>query len=206
MTQLAQMEAVVGGLSASPPESLPFGNALEIRSFLLERDAGNLLVYSTTNASGDVWRQYLNHGHEAAFAPEAVHAPVLVHAADRAQAEEKVAVRAAFSRRHMLDGDFEVIPTPGHTPGATAYLWDGGEHRILFTGDTVMLRGGEWTTAVLDSSDRGAYLESLALMRELDFDVLAPWVATAGGPYTAFTDAADTRRRLNALIDAIWRG
>lgn len=203
MTQLAQMEIVLPGLYASLPEPLPFGDRLEIRSFLLERDAGNLLVYSTANAAGDVWRQYLGHGHEASFVPEAVHAPVFVHAADRAETEKARPVRAAFSRRHMLDDDFEVIPTPGHTPGATAYLWDSGEHRFLFTGDTIMLRDGEWTTAVLASSDRGAYLESLALMRDLDFDVLVPWVA-GGEPYHALTDAADTRRRINALIEAIW--
>ena len=206
MTQLADMEIVVPGLYASPPESLPFNRTLEIRSFLLERDAGNLLVYSTTTASGDVWRQYLNHWHEAAFVPETVHAPLFVHAADRTETENERAVRAAFSRRHMLDDDFEAIPTPGHTPGATAYLWDNGEHRFLFTGDTIMVRGGEWRTAVLGSSDRGAYLESLALMRDLGFDVLVPWVVDAGGPHHALTDAAETRRRINALIDEIWSG
>ena len=46
--------------------------------------------------------------------------------------------------------DFEVIPIPGHTSGATAYLWDGGGHRCLFTGDTLYLREGEWVAAVLE--------------------------------------------------------
>jgi glyoxylase-like metal-dependent hydrolase (beta-lactamase superfamily II) len=105
----------------------------------------------------------------------------------------------------MLDDDFEVIPTPGHTPGATAYLWDTGSRRVLFTGDTIMLRDGEWVAAVLDSSDRGAYLESLALIRELDFDVLVPWVSTANGPFHAFTDAAETRRRVDAIVERIKR-
>jgi hypothetical protein len=201
MTQLAQMETVVPGLYASPPEPLPFAPALHIRSFLLERDAGNLLVYSTTTAAGDVWRQYLNHGHEASFAPAAINAPLFVHAADRAAVEQTRPVRAAFSRRHMLDGDFEAIPTPGHTPGATAYLWDSGEERFLFTGDTIMLRDGAWVAAVLDSSDRRAYVESLALLRELDFDVLVPWVAA--GPYLAHTDRADAHERIGAIIDRI---
>jgi glyoxylase-like metal-dependent hydrolase (beta-lactamase superfamily II) len=201
---LAETDTVMRGLRASTPEPLPFAPSLLIRSFVLERDAGNLLVYSTTTtAADDVWRQYLNHRHEASFASRAVNAPLLVHADDRAAVEESgVAVRAAFARRHMLDDDFEVIPIPGHTPGATAYLWDGGEHRYLFTGDTIMLRDGEWRTAVLDSSDRGDYLESLALLRDLDFDVLVPWAAA--GPHYAVTDAADTRRRINALIDEIW--
>jgi glyoxylase-like metal-dependent hydrolase (beta-lactamase superfamily II) len=200
---LLESETVIPQLHASAPERLPFGRDLVIRSFLLERPAGNLLVYSTRNASGDVWRQYLNHGHEAAFAPDALKAPVFVHAADRAAVDARMLVRAAFSRRHMLDDDFEVIPTPGHTPGATAYLWDTGSRRVLFTGDTIMLRDGEWVAAVLDSSDRDAYRESLALIRELDFDVLVPWVSTANGPFHTLTDTADTRRRIDAIVERI---
>ena len=194
------------GLTASRPEPLPFAPRLLIRAFTLERDAGDLLVYSTPTASGDVWRQYLNHGHEAAFASDAVKAPLFVHAADRAAVEQTRHVRAAFSRRHMLDDDFEVIPTPGHTPGATAYLWESDGRRFLFTGDTIYLRDGEWVAAVLDSSDRGAYLESLSLLRELDFDVLVPWLASAGGSFSAATDRADARRRIGAIIDRVWRG
>lgn len=206
MTLLAQKDTVAPGLHASPPERLPFAPRLQIRAFLLERDAGNLLVYSTTTAAGDVWRQYLGHGHEAAFASDAITAPLFVHAADRAAVEETRHVRAAFSRRHMLDDDFEVIPTPGHTPGATAYLWESGGQRFLFTADTIYLRDGEWAAAVLGSSDRGAYLESLALLRDVDFDVLVPWAASVGGPFHAVTDRADARRRINALIDRIWAG
>ena len=74
----------------------------------------------------------------------------------------------------MLGGDFEIIPTPGHTPGATAFLWN----RHLFTGDTVFLRDGEWVAAVLDDSDPDAYIESLELMKTLDFDTLVPWAST----------------------------
>jgi hypothetical protein len=201
---VAQISTAVPGLHASDPESLPFAPALQIRSFVLERPAGNLLVYSTTTATGDVWRQYLGHGHEAGFASPAVKAPLFVHAADRAEAEENVPVRASFSRRHMLDDDFEVIPIPGHTPGSTAYLWDSGDHRMLFTADTIMLRDGDWRAAVLPSSDRTAYLDSLALLRELDFDVLVPWAAT-GAPH-ALTDGADARRRIDAMIARIRRG
>ena len=130
--------------------------------------------------------------------------PLFVHEADRAAVPRRV--RGTFSRRHMLDDDFEVIPTPGHTPGATAYLWDNGSQRLLFTGDSVYLRDGEWVGAVLGSSDRAAYLDSLALIRELDFDVLVPWAATAGQPDHALTDRADTRRRIDAIIERVRRG
>ena len=80
----------------------------------------------------------------------------------------------------MFEDDFEVIPTPGHTPGATAYLWDSGQHRFLFTGDTIYLHQGEWSRRMLESSDAGAYVESLELIRELEFDVLVPWAASGG--------------------------
>ena len=147
-------------------------------------------------------RQYLNHGHEAAFGPE--RGPLYIHAADRDAAAEHMHVRASFSRRHTLDEDFEAIPVPGHTPGATAYLWDTGDHRVLFTGDTIYLRDGEWRAAVLESSDRAAYLESLLLLRDLDFDVLVPWAAGEGEPNHALTTAADARRRIDAIVQRVW--
>lgn len=88
----------------------------------------------------------------------------------------------------------------------TAYLWDTGSHRALFTGDSVMLRDGEWIAAVLGSSDRERYLESLELMRDLDFDLLVPWAASAGQLAYAATDAADSRRRFDAIIDRVRGG
>jgi glyoxylase-like metal-dependent hydrolase (beta-lactamase superfamily II) len=114
-------------------------------------------------------------------------------------------VRGTFSRRHTLDDDFEVIPIPGHTPGSTAYLWDTGEQRLLFTADTITLKDGEWRTAVLESSDPVAYAESLELIRGLDFDVIVPWAASRDQAPYALTTAAETRRRIDALLERIAR-
>jgi glyoxylase-like metal-dependent hydrolase (beta-lactamase superfamily II) len=200
-------------LHATAPEPLPFAPSLNIRTFLLQRDHGNVLVYSTKGLASDaaaiedrggISRHYLNHRHEAMFASDWVTAPLLVHEEERASVAEAYHVRATFSRRHTLDDDLEVIPTPGHTPGATAYLWDSGEHRFLFTGDTILLHDGRWVAAVLGSSDRDAYIESLELIRGLEFDVLVPWAAS-DGPY-AITDAADARRRIGAILDRVRRG
>lgn len=205
----------VNGLYALAPEALPFGPSHDIRAFLLHRDRGNLLIYSTTGVSADapavtrlggIARHYLNHHHEALFPSERVGLPVFVHEAERAAVTGRYRVRGTFSRRHMLDEDFEVIPTPGHTPGTTAYLWDNGEHRVLFTGDTIYLRDGEWVAAVLSSSDRAAYLDSLQRIAELDFDVLAPWAATRGRPPYAFTGRDDARTRIAAIVDRLRRG
>ena len=205
----------VDGLYALAPEPLPFAPPLDIRAFLLRRDRGNLLIYSTTTVradtaavtqAGGIARHYLNHSHEAMFASEHVGLPVFVHEAERAAVGGRYRIRGTVSRRHMLDEDFEVIPTPGHTPGATAYLWDSGEHRVLFTGDTIYLDDGEWVAAVLSSSDRAAYLRSLELIVGLDFDVLVPWAATRGQSPYAITDGADVRRRIGAIAERLRRG
>jgi glyoxylase-like metal-dependent hydrolase (beta-lactamase superfamily II) len=174
-----------------------------------------VLLYSVTGLEseaaaiselGGVSRQYLNHRHEAMFVSDWVEAPLFVHTNERAAVAQEMHVRGTFSKRHVLDDDLEVIPTPGHTSGATAYLWESGSQRLLFTGDTIYLAGGEWVAAVLESSDRDAYIESLQLIRELEFDVLVPWAATAGRPHHAATDRADTRRRVDAIIARLRRG
>ena len=215
MKQLTKLDTVIPGLHGTTPEALSFAPSIEVRAFLLERDAGNILVYSNGRLDDDlaalddlggVARRYLNHGHEAMFGAARLDAPLFVHERDRAAVEEHMHVRGTFSRRHMLDEDFEVIPTPGHTPGATAFLWDAGGHRALFTGDTLFLDGGEWIAAVLPSSERAAYVESLELIRELDFDVLVPWAARAGGPFHAVTSRVAARRRIDAVIERVRRG
>jgi Metallo-beta-lactamase superfamily len=205
----------IPGLHASASEPLPFAPTLEIRAFLLRRERGNILVYSTTGLGssaaaierlGGISRHYLNHRHEAMFASDWLDAPLFVHEAERDSVTGAYHVRGSFSRRHTLEDDFEVIPTPGHTPGATAYLWDSGEHRLLFTGDTIYLDDGGWEVAVLGSSDRARYIESLELIRELDFDVLVPWAASAGQPFLAVTDRTDTQRRIDTILDRVRRG
>lgn len=209
------MQTVIPGMYASAPESLPFAPSLDIRAFLLQRERGNLLVYSVGELGaeaqdieelGGVTRRYLNHRHEAAFASEQNIGPLFVHENERKSVASKLRVEGTFSDRHMLDDDFEIVPTPGHTSGATCFLWDNGEHRVLFTGDTIYLNEGEWIAAVLDSSDRAAYIESLELMRELDFDVLVPWAATGDGPVHATTDRSDARRRIDAILQRITNG
>jgi hypothetical protein len=210
-----RLESALPGLYASSPETLPFARSLHIRAFLLRRERGNVLLYSVPGLESDaaaveelggISRWYLNHRHEALFASGWVSAPLVVHEHERASVAERVEVAATFSGRHLIEDDLQAIPTPGHTPGATAYIWDSGDHRLLFTGDTIYLDEGEWVAAVLESSDRARYIESLELLRELDFDVLVPWAATAGQPYHAFTDGADARRRIDAILERLRRG
>jgi hypothetical protein len=211
------METVIPRLHATAPQPLSFAPTLGVRSFLLERDEGNLLVYSSTTikqeadyvrAKGGIWRQYLNHGHEAwvaeaagAWVASTFGAPLYAHENEKDEVSRAYDLDGTFSERHTLGDDFEVIPIPGHTSGATAFLWDTGEHRSLFTGDSIDLEDGAWVAALLASSDRNAYIKSLELIRGLDFDVVVPWAASLDGAYYAFTDKSDTRGRIDEMLE-----
>ena len=71
------------------------------------------------------------------FGPPPIDAPVFAHERDRGGLGAAVAVAGTFGGRETIGEDLEVIPIPRHTPGSTAFLWDGGRHRFLFTGDSV---------------------------------------------------------------------
>ena len=209
------METVIPGLLASAPQPLPFAPTAWARAFLLERDRGNLLIYSVGELEaqlqaigqrGRISRQYLNHHHEAEVAPDGLIGPLVVHEEAREPVAAKAAVETTYTERHVLDDDFEVIPTPGHTNGSTCFLWRSEDGRSLFTSDTIYFSEGEWVAAVLESSDRAKYIESLELIRELDFDLLVPWSATAGQPFHAATDRSDARRRIEAILKRVTHG
>lgn len=211
------LEQIVPGLYASPPEPLGFGPNLEIRAYLLEREEGNLLLYRSDalraeqeaiTELGGIARQYLNHSHEAApvcdWVAATFDAPLFCHEADAEAVSRSCTVGHTFSRRHRIGADFEVIPTPGHTPGATAYLWEAEGHRILFTGDTLIPGPEGWAAALLAGSteqDRDAYIESLELLRSLEFDLLVSSIARADNSGIAETGPEDSVRRIGEAID-----
>jgi hypothetical protein len=214
------MEAVVARLYASRPQPMPFGRSLVGRAFLLQREPGNLLVYSSGTLEADaeaieelggIERQYLNHRHEASpscnWVSSRFGAALHCHENERASVAKTCQVGETFVERHLLDGDFEVIPTPGHTSGATAYLWSNGQHRCLFTGDTIMLRDGEWGVVLIEgTSDPEDYIRSLELIRSLEFDLLIPGFGTAGHPFYATTNNADREQRIDELLDRVKGG
>jgi glyoxylase-like metal-dependent hydrolase (beta-lactamase superfamily II) len=214
-TQNAPLESPIDGLLATPATSLPFAPNLVARSFLLQRPQGNLLIYNSPGlataadaiqAAGGATRLFINHGHEAMFGRPGVDVPVFVHERDRREVAASMQVADTFSERHPLDDDFEVIPTPGHTPGTTSYLWNRGGRRLLFTGDMLWMEHDQWEVVVLGSSDRAAYLDSLALIRELDFDVLVPWAGIDGDRFIDVVSADEERERLDAIIARVRAG
>lgn len=208
------LETPIAGLRTTPPARLPYQANVLVRSFLLERPAGNVVVYNAPGLSaaashirelGGATRLLINHSHEAMYGAPDLDVPVFVHERDRRETERSLRVSGVFTSRQMIDNDLEVIPTPGHTPGTTSYLWDNGSHRFLFTGDFIWIEHGAWKAVVLDPSRRAEYLTSLALVRDLDFDVLVPWGTTEGGPCFALVDTAEIHARIDAIsarIDA----
>lgn len=210
----AALETPIEGLRATPPAELPFLANARVRSFVLERPEGNAIVYNSPGLSeaadeiralGGATRLLINHGHEAMYGPPRLDVPVFVHERDRAETAGGLPVSGTFTRRRMID-DLEVIPTPGHTPGTTSYLWDSGTHRFLFTGDFLWVEYGEWKAVVLGGSDRAASLDSLRLIGDLDFDVLVPWAAMKGEPSVNVVNRDDARTRIDAVIARVEAG
>jgi glyoxylase-like metal-dependent hydrolase (beta-lactamase superfamily II) len=210
-TATSRPEMPIDGLYPTTPQPLPFAPTSVARAFLLEREAGNLLIYSTgrleedlaeLRARGGVTRQYLNHWHEATLglAPASLNAQPIHHEAEGRALADRDVRGLTFSERHHLDDDFEVIPIPGHTAGATAYLWSTGKHRLLFTGDTIYLHKGKWRVGLLEDSDREELVRSLELIRELEFDVLVPWVVDEEDPYLVRVDGDERRSRIDSLL------
>ncbi|MFC6761416.1 hypothetical protein ACFQFQ_21380 [Sulfitobacter porphyrae] len=181
------MERLFDKLHAVGSERLSFAPAFTGRAFLLRRRDGNILMYSSGCIAdeavallthGEITRQYINHHHQAMpscdWISERFGAPLFVPESEARTVAEQCRVGGTFSGRGFQFPDFEMISIRGHSVGSTCFLWDDGTHRYLFTEDSVYLKDDAWTAAVLKSSDRQAYVQSLGLIRELDFDVLVP--------------------------------
>jgi glyoxylase-like metal-dependent hydrolase (beta-lactamase superfamily II) len=197
-------------LLASPPASLSFTRTLKIHAFRLVRPGGDLLVYAAGGwpGAGDrAVRRYLGHWHEAAEGGEPDATPVWIHAADADEARRHRDVAETFDGPIADGDDFQAIPMPGHTPGSTAFLWDTGAHRVLFTADTIYPRDdGVWRAAVLDTSDRAAVAASLDRLADLQFDVLAPWVSPVGAEPTVQLAPGEGQTRLREAAERVRAG
>ncbi|MUK00625.1 MBL fold metallo-hydrolase [Vibrio cholerae] len=183
---------------------------------MLQRPQGNLIVYNSpgiNDASADIralgapTRLLINHSHESMYGQPELDVPLWIHTKDHAEVAGSMNITGTFDKRTIIDDDLAVIPTPGHTSGTTSYLWDNGTHRVLFTGDFIWIENGEWKAVLLSPESRHEYLDSLALVRDLDFDVLVPWGTTEeGAPVGLVEDQADKRNRIDAIITRVEAG
>jgi hypothetical protein len=209
----ARLRSSIRGLYATPTAPLPFLSGVVVRSFVLERKQGNIIIYHSPgiNAAkieilelGRPDRLLLNHWHEAMYDAPELDVPIFVHENDRSQT--KLPIAGVFAKREKFADDFEILPTPGHTAGATTFLWDNGEHRLLFPGDSIWVQGGEWRAVLLEESDREAYLASLSLLMDLDFDYLVPWGSEKGQPYGYGVGHREVQKNLKTIIDRLQAG
>ncbi|MDR3473062.1 MAG: MBL fold metallo-hydrolase [Devosia sp.] len=207
------LQTSIPGLYTLPTAPLPFLSGVVVRSFVLERDHGNVIIYNSPGISaaareivelGRPDRLLVNHWHEAMYGAPDLDVPIFVHENDRARTSLPIA--GTFTKREKIDGDIEVIPTPGHTPGTTMFLWDNGEHRLLFPGDAIWVQGGEWKAVLLGDSDRKTYLASLSLLLDLDFDILVPWGSEEGQPYGYGVTRTEAQENLRMIIDRLRAG
>jgi cyclase len=98
------------------------------------------------------------------------------------------------------DHMFEMLWTPGHTPGQIAVHVP--EERVLFTGDTIFNGCQTW----LMTSDVPKWIESIERIRGLDVDIVVP----GHGPITTMK-ALDTQRAFlmewtTAVAEAVSKG
>ncbi len=207
------LQSSIRGLHASPPAPLPFLSGVVVRSFLLEREHGNVIIYNSPGITaaaqeirdkGRPTRLLVNHWHEAMYSAPDLEVPIFVHELDREQT--KLPISGTFSKREKFDDDLAVIPTPGHTAGTTMFLWDSGDHRLLFPGDSIWVQGGEWKAVLLEQGAREAYLASLSLVMELVFDFLIPWGSEEGQPYGYGVSRIQAQERLGRIVDRLNAG
>lgn len=185
------LHQIANGLYATPPSQLPFDRRFEFKSFVLQLENENIVIYHSSHLKeaqqdiqelGDVTKVLMNHEHESLGGRYQLDVPYLINAQDANALKGSITVDGYLNERQMIDEDLEVIPTPGHTPGTTMFLWDNGIHRYLFSGDFLCFEGNTWRTVILGSSDRKSSIQSLEMIKELDFDVLVPWVTIKDGP------------------------
>ena len=129
----------------------PFGGtAVKTRAFLAQRSNGeNAWIYASSHVKdyvdhikelGGAKYQLLTHRDEASKYCNTLEAPVFCHELEKDAIVKKGSrLDESFSGpSHELGDDMIAYHAPGHTDGATCYLWKMNENEsVLFTGDTV---------------------------------------------------------------------
>ncbi|MEB3370255.1 MBL fold metallo-hydrolase [Saccharopolyspora mangrovi] len=187
---------------------------LSTHAYVWTSSSGNVLFYNTSLESeieamaelGGVRHQYLSHQDEIAPSLRTIKqrfgSTLSIAAAEAPIARETCAVDGAFDDRRSEPAGFEVIPTPGHTPGSACFLVPGADGTsYLFTGDTIV-RGadGRWFAGYLPGhSDHDSLVASLGMLADLTPDVV---ISSAFTGDSGVTDLG-TRRWSDCVEEAL---
>ena len=211
------MEKVSSHLYRSATED-PFGRGdLLTHAFLLWRESGNFLIYSSGQLEKDeaelrdfrgISRQYLNHRDEAAahcdWVSETFGSRLICHEAEQNTITKKCTVHETFADATEIAEDLIAIPTPGHCPGSTCFLRRGPDARYLFTGDTIYFEDGVWKVFI-DAKDTDTMIRSLHVIAALEFDVMLPGLYQ-GDIWRADVTKQDRKQKVDDIIDRLRTG
>lgn len=213
--QGSALQQLFPGLWMTGTAPLPFMDDVVVRSFVLETKTGVVIIYNSPGIDaasheirqlGTPTRLLLNHYHEAMYGDPELDVPVYVHEWDRPGVEPKMQVAGDFRDQHFIGEDLELLPSYSHTVGTTFFAWDNGEHRFLFPGDAIWVQDGVWKAVILPESDRRAFLNTLTILRGVEFDVLVPWHAHRGARPYDLVSPDRKRSQIDALIERILAG
>lgn len=209
------LRKLFAGLYVTPTAPLPFLEGLVVRSFVLSANQSPVIVYNSPGIDaardqivqlGTPVRLLLNHYHEAMYGQPSLKVPTYIHERDRSGVGSSMRIAGVFTTRKLVEPDIEVIPSFSHTAGTTFFLWDSGAHRFLFPGDALWVENGTWKAVILQESNRQAFLDTLEVLDELEFDVLVPWHAHRDAqPYDVVTQQTK-HDQLNELYARITAG
>jgi glyoxylase-like metal-dependent hydrolase (beta-lactamase superfamily II) len=157
-------------------------------SFLVKRAAGNLLFPCFSNSStihnrfdaitdmGGLRYQLLGDSHfKTPHCDEVAvrfNAPLYCSELEAPDVTRKLKRVVVFPfKRHLLEPDIEIIPTPGHRPGGVCYRVQMGDKSYLFAGDTIWHDGQGWNVFPTKAGVKQMHA-SLLLLLDVEFDVL----------------------------------
>lgn len=213
--KLGTLSQIAQNLYATDSAPLPFMKNAVVRSYILKSSDDLTIMYNSAGIDvgaedilrlGIPGRLLVNHWHEAMYGrPQKISLPVFSSDADRERIGSDLPIADVFSNLNDIGG-IEVVPLPGHTLGATAFLWTDGGCRYLFSGDSVWIHNGRWEAVVIGESDRRLYLQSMEILAELEFDVLVPWVSLQGSPFTDSADRQKIQMEIGGIIARLRKG
>ncbi len=154
-------------------------------AYLLKRDAGNVLMGRSDDITsqlpfladhGGVQQIYIHDRHMGKAGmgrnTEMLGLGVICSAVEAPACHKTVAIaeRLPMETAQVLP-DLKIVPTPGHTRGAFSHIWENGDHRYLFIGDTLCPVDGEWQFWV-SKKNTDLMIQSMEALKEEEFDVI----------------------------------
>ena len=192
----------------------PFGDQVQTVAYLLVREEGNLLFYSSRfmeeefdfiEGLGGISHQILNHRDEASPFCDVVFdqygAPLICHQKEEKAVSEKCRVGKTITEGAVFH-DLEAIHTPGHAPGSTCFLWKREEGNILFTGDTFYPRNGVWSVAIQEGK-QDEMIRSLEKLKDLEVSGLIPGLFIGEESFGFFKNQKEYRDTLSLCIERL---